>query len=89
MIILNHTVPTFSESLFAIDREIEGKALFSPSITPSHLQIMAKWFRCRIGIFVNGKWTKYGSWTATDSDVPTMLIQQQDNGKYAPILSLK
>uniref|UniRef100_A0AC34GJ55 Uncharacterized protein n=1 Tax=Panagrolaimus sp. ES5 TaxID=591445 RepID=A0AC34GJ55_9BILA len=75
-----------SESLFPIDREIEGKSIFSQTITEAHLQSLAKWFECRIGIFFEGKWTKYGNWTL--AGIPTLLMERKD-GKYAPILSLK
>uniref|UniRef100_A0A914R8Z8 Uncharacterized protein n=1 Tax=Panagrolaimus davidi TaxID=227884 RepID=A0A914R8Z8_9BILA len=72
-----------------ISREKEGETLFSKSIKDLHFQTISKWFDCRIGIFVENNWKRFGNWTETDSDIPTMLLEMKENGKYSIIQSLK
>uniref|UniRef100_A0A914XW85 Uncharacterized protein n=1 Tax=Panagrolaimus superbus TaxID=310955 RepID=A0A914XW85_9BILA len=75
----------FSE--FNHETPIIRETLFSFSLTEIHLECLSRWFDCRIGIFNNGKWTRYGNWDDEDCDVLTFLMQIKD-GKYDPILSL-
>uniref|UniRef100_A0A914PUG4 Uncharacterized protein n=1 Tax=Panagrolaimus davidi TaxID=227884 RepID=A0A914PUG4_9BILA len=72
-----------------ISREKEGETLFSKSIKELHFQTISKWFDCRIGIFVGNNWKRFGNWSETDSDIPTMLLEMKENGKYSIIKSLK
>uniref|UniRef100_A0A914QNA6 Uncharacterized protein n=1 Tax=Panagrolaimus davidi TaxID=227884 RepID=A0A914QNA6_9BILA len=79
----------YQNSQNPISREKEGETLFSKSIKELHFQTISKWFDCRIGIFVENNWKRFGNWTETDSDIPTMLLEMKENGKYFIIKSLK
>uniref|UniRef100_A0A914Q8H6 Uncharacterized protein n=1 Tax=Panagrolaimus davidi TaxID=227884 RepID=A0A914Q8H6_9BILA len=55
-------------------------------LTIAHFTLICSWFRCRIGIFSNGRLSgKYGNW---NGDEPIFLIEN-NNGFYKPVLSFK
>uniref|UniRef100_A0A914PIK5 Uncharacterized protein n=1 Tax=Panagrolaimus davidi TaxID=227884 RepID=A0A914PIK5_9BILA len=62
--------------------------LWSNVMTEVHFQIISRWLHCRIGIYENDAWKRYGNWKNEDSDFPTFIIELK-NGKYNPILELK
>jgi hypothetical protein len=61
--------------------------LWSFSLTEVHLECISRWFDCRIGIYGNGEWKRYGEWDIEDCDALTFLVEFK-NGKYSPILSV-
>uniref|UniRef100_A0AC35FN66 Uncharacterized protein n=1 Tax=Panagrolaimus sp. PS1159 TaxID=55785 RepID=A0AC35FN66_9BILA len=62
--------------------------LWSNVMTEVHFQVISRWLHCRIGIYENDAWKRYGNWKNEDSDFPTFIIELK-NGKYNPILELK
>uniref|UniRef100_A0AC34FF83 Uncharacterized protein n=1 Tax=Panagrolaimus sp. ES5 TaxID=591445 RepID=A0AC34FF83_9BILA len=63
-------------------------AVWSFSTTPIHFEMLSLWFECRIGIYENGRWTRYGDWDDANANIPTFLMESM-NGKFHPILELK
>ena len=49
------------------------QTLFAPDLTPIHCQMITVMLKCRIGVFVGDKLTKYGDWEWDDGTV-TLLF---------------
>uniref|UniRef100_A0AC34G3L1 Uncharacterized protein n=1 Tax=Panagrolaimus sp. ES5 TaxID=591445 RepID=A0AC34G3L1_9BILA len=48
---------------------------------------LCHFFECRIGIFADGKWERYGSWDDETANILSFLMKK-DGDKFCPILSL-
>uniref|UniRef100_A0A914QN52 Uncharacterized protein n=1 Tax=Panagrolaimus davidi TaxID=227884 RepID=A0A914QN52_9BILA len=61
--------------------------LLAEDLTKYHLQGFCQFFKCRIGVFVDEKWERYGIWDNENGNVLTLLMKKEGE-KFFPILSL-
>uniref|UniRef100_A0A914Y8X7 Uncharacterized protein n=1 Tax=Panagrolaimus superbus TaxID=310955 RepID=A0A914Y8X7_9BILA len=66
------------------ENPIVRDTLFSFGLTEVHLECLSRWFDCRIGVYDEKNWKRYGNWDDGNSDAATFLITMQD-GKFMPI----
>uniref|UniRef100_A0AC34F4A6 Uncharacterized protein n=1 Tax=Panagrolaimus sp. ES5 TaxID=591445 RepID=A0AC34F4A6_9BILA len=84
---LNGKVFKFYDDMNKIQNVIASKIL-----TDEHLEIIVSWLKCRILIYCNGTWKKYGIWNSEAEDVPLFVLEKKENGSetiYQIILSFK
>uniref|UniRef100_A0A914R1Y0 Uncharacterized protein n=1 Tax=Panagrolaimus davidi TaxID=227884 RepID=A0A914R1Y0_9BILA len=62
--------------------------LLAEDLTKYHLQGFCQFFECRIGVFVDEKWERYGNWENENANVLTLLMKKEGE-KFCPVLSLK
>uniref|UniRef100_A0AC35GWY6 Uncharacterized protein n=1 Tax=Panagrolaimus sp. PS1159 TaxID=55785 RepID=A0AC35GWY6_9BILA len=62
------------------------ETLFACEMTAVHCEILFRILGCRVGVFKNGKLTKYGDWGTDDGKV-TLLLEFKNNG-YNVVTSL-
>uniref|UniRef100_A0A914YGS4 Uncharacterized protein n=1 Tax=Panagrolaimus superbus TaxID=310955 RepID=A0A914YGS4_9BILA len=74
-------------SQYSHETPIIREALWSFSLTEIHLECISRWFDCRIGIYEEKKWKRYGNWDDEESAAATFLMEIKD-GKYNPVLAL-
>ena len=68
--------------------DINYDIMFASSITDFHLELICRWFNCRILVFKNGTWERFGTWGPDARSSPLFIIENK-NGKYYPVLALK
>uniref|UniRef100_A0A914PHP6 Uncharacterized protein n=1 Tax=Panagrolaimus davidi TaxID=227884 RepID=A0A914PHP6_9BILA len=61
--------------------------IFANDITDFHLEFMARWFQCRVGIFEANRWKHFGNWSSSDYKTITILMKKEHE-KYQIILTL-
>uniref|UniRef100_A0AC35F6D8 Uncharacterized protein n=1 Tax=Panagrolaimus sp. PS1159 TaxID=55785 RepID=A0AC35F6D8_9BILA len=88
--IVNHKTlgESLGQDLSRLDHPLVSQTLFQESATELHFETIIHLFQCRIGIFCDGKWKRYGNWNETNADIPVFLMEKK-NDNYFPILSLK
>uniref|UniRef100_A0AC35G485 Uncharacterized protein n=1 Tax=Panagrolaimus sp. PS1159 TaxID=55785 RepID=A0AC35G485_9BILA len=63
------------------------KILLADDLTKYHLQALSDFFECRIGVFVDGNWERYGNWNDETANIFTFLMKKEGD-KFSPILSM-
>uniref|UniRef100_A0A914PRW7 Uncharacterized protein n=1 Tax=Panagrolaimus davidi TaxID=227884 RepID=A0A914PRW7_9BILA len=63
------------------------KIVLADDLTKYHLQALSNFFECRIGVFVDGNWERFGNWNDETANILTFLMKKEGD-KFSPILSL-
>uniref|UniRef100_A0AC34GUB0 Armadillo repeat-containing protein n=1 Tax=Panagrolaimus sp. ES5 TaxID=591445 RepID=A0AC34GUB0_9BILA len=81
----------YIEDMIELDKE-NLKKITSSTVTDEHLQTIVKWFKCRILLYCNGGWQRFGEWSVEDDFVPIFVMEKREVGNqrtYKIVLSLK
>jgi hypothetical protein len=68
------------------------ETISSNDLTDIHFIALAHWFKCRIALFKDGSWKRFGEWQNSpdlqrNGYVP-MIVMERKNGIYSPIFSV-
>uniref|UniRef100_A0AC34FFJ4 Uncharacterized protein n=1 Tax=Panagrolaimus sp. ES5 TaxID=591445 RepID=A0AC34FFJ4_9BILA len=84
----------FVDHLDVLDKEKIKKVLLSQILLNEHLEVIVQMFKCKILVYCNGGWKKFGAWDIEEKGtyIPVFVIEKKENQnkvKYELVLSLK
>uniref|UniRef100_A0A914P8U0 Uncharacterized protein n=1 Tax=Panagrolaimus davidi TaxID=227884 RepID=A0A914P8U0_9BILA len=79
--------------LFDKENKEKVKKIMGSQLTDEHFETIVKWFKCRIIIFNNGIWQRFGNWNSeSEHYVPIFVLEKKNTGNkfvYEIVLTLK
>uniref|UniRef100_A0AC35FKD1 Uncharacterized protein n=1 Tax=Panagrolaimus sp. PS1159 TaxID=55785 RepID=A0AC35FKD1_9BILA len=68
--------------LFDKEKKEKVKRIMGTQLTDEHFETIVKWLKCRIMIFYNGIWQRFGNWNSeSEHYIPIFVLEKKNTGE--------